>query len=226
MLKPKKKLTRKRIKEDKLLTTVNQTVDFITRNSKVISIALAVVVLAIVVGYFVIKSKREANIAASGRLILAVNHYNAQQYDAAIPILLQITEQFDGTQNAGIACFYLANSYYYKENYAEAKRYFQIYIDEYGDDKMFFSTALAGLGACYSREGNKLEAARYYEKAAQEYPDLFTAADYLFSAAQNYIAVHHEETAIPILQKIVQEYDKSSKVNEAKLILAELTAKP
>ena len=225
MLKPKKKLTRKKIKEDKLMTTINQTLDFFNENSKVITFSLIGAVVVIVIGFFIIKSKQDANIAASGRLILAVEQYNAQQYQSTIPVLLQISEQFDGTENAGIACYYLANSYYYQENYSEAKKYFNIYLDDYNDDKMFESTALAGLASCFAQEGNKEEAAKLYQKAAEKNPDLFTAADYLFSAAQNYIEIDQKETAKGLLQKIVDKYERSTKANEAKLLLAELTVK-
>ena len=155
MLKPKKKLTRKKIKEDKLLTSVNKSIDFFNENSKIIISSLIGILVIISISYLYVKSKKSANTAASGRLILAVEMYNAQNYDQAIPALLNISEQFDGTQNAGIASFYLANSYYYKENYTEAKKYFNTYIADYGDDQMFNSTAYAGIASCYAYEGNK-----------------------------------------------------------------------
>jgi TolA-binding protein len=223
MLKPKKKLSRKKIKEDKLLTSVNKGIDFFNENSKIIISSLIGILVIVTVSYLYVKSKQSANTAAAGRLILAVDIYNTQNYDQAIPALLNISEQFDGTQNAGIASYYLANSYYYKENFSEARKYFKKYIDDYGDDQMFNSTALAGIASCYAHEGNKEEAANYYQSAAEKNPDLFTAADYLFSAVQIFIEMDNIESAKQLLQKLIKHYDKSTKVNEAKMLLAELT---
>ncbi len=224
MLQPKKKLKRKQIKEDKLMTNINNAINFFNENSKIITMALLGVVIVVVIGFFVIKSKRDANIAASGRLIMAIDQFHANNYDQAIPQLLDITQRFDGTENAGYACFYLANAYYAKGNYTEAKKYFNTYIDDYGDNKLFESAALAGIAACYAQEGNKEQAASYYQQAAKKNPELYTAADYLFSAAQNYVELNQKETAKQLLQKIVDDYSKSEKTNEAKLLLAQLSA--
>ncbi len=224
MLKPKKKLTRKKIKEDKLLTSVNKALDFFNKNSKIISMILFGLVVFVLLGYFIMKGKKEANIAASGRLIFAIDKYNAVRYDDAIVVLLNIIQQFEGTENAGIACYYLANSYYYKENIAEAKKYFTIYLEDYSDNQMFESTALAGIASCYAQEGDKSMAAEFYEKAAKKNPDMFAAADYLFSAAQNFISIDQKEPAKKLLQKIVSDYERSSKATEAKILLAELFA--
>ncbi len=64
----------------------------------------------------------------------------------------------------------------------------------------------------------------FYEKAAKKNPDMFAAADYLFSAAQNFISIDQKETAKKLLQKIVDNYERSSKATEAKILLAELFA--
>lgn len=222
MLKPKKKFSRKKIKEDKLLTYVNKMMDFFNKNSKIISTILVGLVVIVLLAFFIMKGKKEANIAASGRLIYAIDRYNSVRYDEAIDVLLNIIVQYEGTENAGIACFYLGNSYYYKDNFVEAKKYFTIYLDDYSDNKMFESTALAGVASCFAQEGDKSKAAEFYEKAAQKNPEMFTAADYLFSAAQNFISLNQKETAKKLLQKIVDDYDKSPKFTEAKLLLAEL----
>ncbi len=223
MLRPKKKLTRREIKEDKFLTLVAKATNWFNENGKYIAIGLMVLLVVVVVAFMMAKSKKEAEVAASGRLIRAVAAYNSYAFDNAIPVLQNIVEQFQGTKSAGEAAFYLASAYYHKENYEEAQKYFSLYLDDYGDDPIFASAALAGLAACYSQQGEKVKAAEYYEKAAQKNPDFITAADYLFSAAQSYADIGRVDKAEALLQKILEKYENSPIATDAKMLLAEIS---
>ena len=225
MLKPKKKLTRREIKEDKFLTFVAKATKWFNENSKYIAIALAALVVAVAVGYLIVSSKHQAETAASGRLIRAMAAYNNMAFDRAIPILQGIVDQFPGTKSAGIAAFYLGRAYYNKENYEEAKKYFSLYVEKYGDDPLLKSAALAGLGACYAQQGDKEMAAQYYEKAAKKEKEFFNAADYLFSAAENYAEIGKIGKAQELLQLVLEKYPQTPVANDAKMLLAELTAR-
>ena len=146
MLRPKRRLKRREIKEDKFVTFVARWTDFFNENGKYVVMGLGAVVLLVVIVYFMAVSKRDANLSASGGLLRATDFYNQNQYDAAIPILQNVVDSYSGTPNAGVAVYYLATSYYAKENYSEAKRNFKLYIDDYGDNPLFVSSANAGLG--------------------------------------------------------------------------------
>jgi len=45
---------------------------------------------------------------------------------------------------AGQGCFLLAKLYWEQDDTTNAKIYFKKYIDDYGDDDLLFSAALAG----------------------------------------------------------------------------------
>ena len=225
MLTPKKRLTRKEIKKDKFVTFIAQASDFFNEHSKNIILGVGAVVIIIAVAYFMIKSKQEANIFISAKLLRAEEAYHQNQYDVAIPILQQLVDEYSGTKNAGIATYYLAKANYAKENYTEAKRYFEMYNDDYKDNILFVSGSLGGLAACYSIEGDKEKAAKAYQKAFDNNPDSFTAPDFLFSAANNYIEINNFEKAKALLEKIVGSYENSPVANEAKILLVEISKK-
>lgn len=223
MLKPRKRIKRREIKEDKFLTFVARATDFFTTYSRQIAMGIFGVLVVVVISYMVVKSKKEADVAASGRLIRAVAEFNNQNYDRAVPILQGIVEQFDGTRSAGIAAYYLAVSYYNQHNIEEAKKYFELYLDEYGGDPMLESAAYAGLASCYSETGDKKTAAEYYLKAAEKSPSASTAASYLFSAAQSFRETGEIQTAQEILNQILREYENTPVKADAQMVLAEIS---
>jgi TolA-binding protein len=225
MLKPKRRLKRREIKEDKFVTFVAKWTDFFNENGKFVVMGVGGLALVIAIGYFMSVSKRDANLAASGGLIRATDFYNQNQFDEAIPHLQRVVDTYSGTANAGVATYYLANSYYSKENYSEAKRYFQLYLDNYGDNPLFVGSAYAGLGACHAVEGEREKAAQLYQKAYDENPGSFTAPEFLFVAARNYIEIAQKSKAIELLQKIVDDHGATPIANDAELLLAEISSK-
>lgn len=225
MLKPKRRLKRREIKEDKFVTFIANASDFFTENSKNIIMGGGAVVIIVAITFFMMKSKREANIAASANLLRAVEFYNQNEYDPSITTLQQILDEYSGTKNAGIATYYLAKANYAKENYTEAKRYFAMYNDDYGDDVLFVSASHAGLAACYAIEGDKEKAAKAYQEAFDKNPDSFSAPEFLFSAANNYIDLQNITKAQTLLQKIIDRFDTSPIAQDARMLLAEISKK-
>lgn len=225
MLTPKRRLKRKEIKEDKFVTFVAKVSDFFNDNSRNLILGVGAVVVIVVVSFFMVKSKQEANLFISAKLLRAQDFYHQNQYDLAIPELQQIVDEYSGTKNAGLATYYLAKANYAKENYSEAKRYFEMYIDDYGDLNSFVSGSHAGLAACYAIEGDKEKSAQSYQNAVDENPDYYTAPDFLFSAAHNYIEISNFEKARNLLQQIIDEYQTSPVVDDAKTLLAEISKK-
>lgn len=225
MLKPKRRLTRKEMKQDKFVTFVAEATDFFNEYKQIITFGLIGIIALAAISYFMIKSRQDANLFVSGKLMRAVDYYNANDFDSAIPILQSIVDDYSGTSNAGVATYYLASSYYFKENYVEARKYYEQYQSDYGDNRYFMSGSHAGLGACYSVEGDKEAAAQSYEKAFQENPASFGAADYLFAAARNYIDVDKIPKAETLLQRIVDDFETQPVATEAKLLLSELSKK-
>ncbi|MCD6167392.1 tetratricopeptide repeat protein [bacterium] len=222
MLKPRRKLSRRQIKQDKLVTYYLQATDFINRNSKLVLTGVIGFVVVVVLVTMILRSKHQANLAASGILAEAMLYYQMEDYDKAIPILEKVVKNYSGTRNAGLATFYLANCYYYKNNYRNAKKYYQKYFDDYHSMPLLSSSALAGIAACLETQGKFLEAAQYYHKSATKFSKLYNAPEYLFLAALCYSKVGKTNQAKTLLKKLIDNYPDAPNKTDAQLLLAYL----
>lgn len=224
MLRPRKRITRKQIKQDKLVTIALKASDFVNRNSKyLIASVFAVAFIAFAVFVFV-RSKKEAEEKAALKLAQVEVQYNQENYDAVIELTKEIVDKYKGTNSAGIATFYLANSYFFKKDYDNAKKYYSKYMDDYNADDLLSSSSLSGIGACLEQKGKYQEAAQYYEKAAKRYPTSFQAPQNYLNAGRCYLLAGAKDKAMKILQSLVDDYQNARVKTEAELYLAQYRA--
>ncbi|MFO7892073.1 MAG: tetratricopeptide repeat protein [bacterium] len=170
MLKPRKRLTKREIKEDPLVTKYIQVKQFWLHHHKEFNIIFGVIAVVVIVGFLMMRSKKSAEIKANSKLVVPETYYHLNNYERSIPELKSIIEQYPGTHPAGMAVFFLANAYYNQRQYNEAINYFDIYLDDYSDDAIFISSSLSGKAACMENMENYGEAAELYFKAAKKFP--------------------------------------------------------
>lgn len=189
MLAPKKKITKKEIKQDKLVETYFKTKTFFEENQKTILIALgSLVVVVLLVIYFVNRSK-EREIESTTLLGSVINLYDQGQYQQAIdgnPAkkikgLKYIADEYGNTESGEAAKIFLANSYYQLGKIDDALKYYEDYG---GDNKMLKAMAYAGAAACYEAKGDKEKAVEFYLKAAKVVESEVTTPEYLLYAAR------------------------------------------
>jgi TolA-binding protein len=221
MLTPKKKLTKREIKEDKLVTTWLKLTDWLEQHTREVLLAVGGVALVAALIFFFnwMKSRDEQN--ASEKFAQARAEYNKQNYVAAIPILEKLVSESGGTASANIATLYLANAYMQTKDYANAEKYYQRYLDDGDNDPILRVSAAFGLAATQEERGEFAKAAQLYEEAANDYDDSYRAPQLLMNAGRCYKQANQAETARRVLQKLIDQYPKSNLVEEAKLLLAE-----
>ncbi len=222
MLRPRKRITRREIKEDALVTTYFKIRKYVQKHSRYLTIGLLAIPIIIIVAMMMVKSKRDAELTATARLGVAMQSYNLSDYSTSIGELTQIVDIYSGTRAAGNAVFYLGNSYFMMEDYTQAKTYYQRYIDDYSDNDLFSISSMGGVAACYESQGHFLEAALQYEKAANRYSNLFNAPFYLKDAARCYQLAEDIEKAKMAYQTIIDRYPESSIEEEVTFILESL----
>ncbi len=222
MLRPRKRITRREIKEDALVTTYVKIRKYVQKHSRYLTIGLLSIPVIIVVAMMMMKSKRDAESTAAARLGVAMQSYNLSDYSTSIDELTQIADTYPGTEAAGEAVFYLGNGYFTMEDYAQAEVYYQRYIDDYADNDLFSISSMGGIAACYESQGRFFEAAVQYEKTANRYSDLFNAPFYLKDAARCYQLAEDVEKAKMAYQTIVDRYPESSIEEEVEFILESL----
>lgn len=225
MLAKPKKISRKKVKEDKLVTYYSKTLEFYEKFQTKIIIAVGVLAVIILALVFFSNKMEQDNLEATTQLARVLPIYESGNYQEAIDGragtnivgLKSIVEEYGSTDQGEIAKIYLANANYYLGNIDAALEY---YSDYSGGDALFKAAALAGEASCYAANGNKEKAADYYARAAKISDNNAANAEYLLKSGINYIEVGKSEEAKEVLEKIKSDYASTSFVTNANRYLA------
>lgn len=229
MLKPKKKITKREIKEDKLVSTYFKATTWYEENKKLVSSLLTGLVIVVIVVIVVRNNMISNNEQATTELAKVLKYYDEGNYEAAmngvpqenIRGLLAVVNDYGSTHAGEFAKFYLANSYYATGNYDKALEY---YLDVSFDDDLLQASAYAGAAACYEAKGNRVSAASSYERAALRGKQNVQAAEHLHLAALNYAAAGNKKKAIDLLKKVKKDYPTSSVAREVDRFIASMNS--
>lgn len=215
MLTKKKKLTKREIKEDKLVTTYYKVYNYFNENKNRIGIyaaGLAVLVAAI---YFYMNYRSSTNDEAGVHLSRVMNLYDSGSYLEAIEGrqgtniigLKKIVAEYGSTENGETAKIYLANSYIMLGKIEEAFKYYEDYG---GHNELFKAAAFAGEAGYYAYKQNYEKAADLYLKASRVSKANVLNPDYMLKAAINFIEAGKKDDAKELLEIIKKDYQTST----------------
>jgi TolA-binding protein len=229
MLKPKKKISKKEIKEDKLVTTYFEATTWYETNKKIVNgVLVGVVILAVVVVAYM-NNVNSNNVKANTELGKVLPYYDQGKYDLAISGNLQenirglqsIAEDYGSTKAGELAKFYLANSYFAQGDYEKALKYF---LNVNVSDDMLTASALSGAASCYEAKNDCEKAASMFEKAAFKSVKDVNAAENMFHAARNYLTAGKKEKASELFKKVKKEFPTSILAREIDRWIAQASA--
>ncbi len=227
MLAKKKKLSKKEIQEDKLVTTFYEAKSFYAENQTIIFSVIGGLIFVIAAVLFYTSKVEENNKLASAELVKVYKSYNAGLYQQAIDGkpgteeigLLKIVDEYSGSDQGELSRILLANSYFYTEQYDKALDAFDDYS---GNDDLLIAAALAGKASCYEATGKYEEAAKYFEKAAKVSKYIPANPDYLLNASINFIKIGNNSDAKIALDRIKNDYTSSSASRQVDKYLAQI----
>ena len=220
MLTPRKRIKKKDLKEDKLVTFYFQTREWLENNFKIIAGALAVLALVIAVSVFVANKNKRAEAAASVEFAKAARVYQSSDYRNAATMFSTIVDNYSGTPSGKLSRFYLAQSLYRTGDYAAAAGHFKKFSSSFGADEHLKATAMAGQAASIEQQGNFQEAAAKFEAVLDKYPDAPQAAHYALRAARCYELAGNTQKAQALYDKIIKEYPESRQKDDAVFLSA------
>ncbi len=234
MLKPKKKITKKEMKQDALVTAYSQVTSFYYDYKKYISYAATALAVIILAGVVYINNRRANNekaAAAFGKIFTVFDQgaTDSRQYKIAIDGqpernlkgLKDIVDEYGGTHAGELARFYLATAYLNLGRYDEALKQFENYG---GDTDLLNAAALAGAAKCYESKGDYKTAGARYEKAAGTIASEAVTPEYLTAAARCYGLAGQKERARSLLERLKKEYPASTFAREADRYISEFSA--
>ncbi|MBI4419038.1 MAG: tetratricopeptide repeat protein [Ignavibacteriales bacterium] len=224
MLKPKKKISKREIKEDRLVTTYFEAQSWFEVNRKRLGTIFTGVLIAAVAVWFYYNNLSTQNRAATADLGNILRYYDQAQYETAINGsprenlrgLKQIVDEYGGTSSGKLAAFYLGNSYFALREYEKALEY---YKEARVSDPSIMASVTAGIAACHETQANYVEAARTFERAAKDDEMKLHSAEYLYRAAQNYMMAGEPKKAEDILKSLKANYSQSPYAREADRLL-------
>jgi tetratricopeptide (TPR) repeat protein len=219
MLTKRKKLSKKQIKEDKLVTTYYKAYGYIQENMNRLAIYAGVLVVVILAVVLYANNKAKNNDLAGTELARTMNSYDGGNYLEAIEGragtkligLKKIVSQYGSTENGEIAKIYIANAYSNLGKLDEANKYYQDYN---GSNKLFKATALAGQASYLAYKKDYEKAADLYKKAAFFSKEDVLNPEYLLQAGINYMAAGKNSDAKELFDKIKKDYATSTAVRE------------
>jgi tetratricopeptide (TPR) repeat protein len=227
MLKPKKKISRKELKQDKLVTWYFKISEKASLYQKKITTGALILLGLILALYFIIiKPAQENKEIASTALANIMGFYDYRQYQVAMEGIRErsviglkdIVEQYGSTESGEVAKVYLGNCYFIIKDYDNALKCF---TDYNGGNKIYEVSALAGAASVYEAKSSFAEAAAYFEKAAVKASDEIQTPENLFFAARNYNLAGDKKKSVELLEKIKTTYPKSIYAKDIERYIAE-----
>ncbi|MEG1553786.1 MAG: tetratricopeptide repeat protein [Rikenellaceae bacterium] len=229
----KKETTQHSDPEIKIENAITQTESFIERNSKKLTIILAVaVVLAIAIfGYthfYKIPRQAKASVAA----------YVAEQYfaqdslslalngDGSNDGFIAVVDQYGSTPTGNLAAHYAGICFLKLGDYESAMTYLKKYKDVDGDAAAIINAQNKGLiGDVYSQKKDYKNAISLYEKAIAASDNMLTAPIYLKKSGLIYEEQQDFGKALECYQKIKTTYFNSMEARDIDKYIARLQQK-
>ena len=225
MLQKKKKLSKKEIKEDKLINFYKSSVDFFEKYQSKIFIYAGVVVIVAAAIYFYLNQKNVNDEKAGLELSRIMTLYDKGSYLEAIEGiqgtnivgLKNLITEYGGTENGETAKIYLANCYSFLSNYEEAFKYYEDYN---GSIDYFKAASLAGQASYYAMKGDYDKASNLYIDASKQSQVNSQNPDYLLNAGIYLMKIGEKDEAKILFNKIKDDYSSSLANREVDKYLA------
>jgi len=213
-VKPVKRVSKKEIKEDKLVTTYFQARSYWEENYKTILKAGGVVLALIILVAFWFSSKRNSEYTASYELGIAMLKSGQGNTAGVADELAEVADRYSGTVAGNDALLFKAQTLRMADN-KEAALAYDTYIKKGRKGPFLYPAALAGKAACLEDEGNYEEAAETYLKAAATNRNLFAVPSFYIDAARCYRLAGQNDLAKENAQYVLDNYPDTPFAQEA-----------
>ncbi len=220
----KVKLSKRQIKEDKFTTFMLTSKQRLADNWQFFVIGGVVVLLAIVgIAYF-ISSGASAQDEAGQMFARGMTEYRSGNRQVSLTTFQQILDEHGSNQVAQKSTYMLGQVNYELRNFTEAQRYWNMYLEKFGDNKLDRAAALAGLGASFEEQSDFAQAAAKFVEAVAELPDGPMAPYYHTGAMRNYLAANQADKAREQLDVLKEKFPETDAYMRAARYYAEKTA--
>ena len=229
MLRARKKISKRELKQDALIKTYVKATSFYEEYKRYLNIGVTTLVVLIIATVFYVNNRNTNNEQAMTELGKVYQYYDNARYQVAIDGIPEqnirglesIVGDYGSTPSGELARFYLANALFQLERYDDALDMF----DEFdpGGDQLLTVSRLSGIAGCYESLQDYGKAAEFFEKAATQYSDDLNAAENMNNAARNFAQAGDKERALTLYRELKKQYPTTSFGREAERYITELS---
>ncbi len=212
----KRKLSKRELKENRLLTYVLEITKYIKKHFTLIKITVIIilVVILLVISFSVYFQKM--NKKGEIKFVKAINYYREGKDKKEVLTLFQeILDDYPHSASAAQSLFYKGECYYYLGEYDKAVQSFKKYLDKY-PRKEFAPLSLVSLGNTYEQKGRYEEALTAYHKFVDKYKNNFLIGDVYLAMGRVYEQINQWGKAQESYQKILDFYPQSFSGEDAR----------
>jgi tetratricopeptide (TPR) repeat protein len=222
VLSPEKRITKRQMKQDSFVTTALKASEYVQQRKNYFLGGLVAVVAAIAIIYFINYSITQKTVSAENLFSKAQIASSMNQAALAISDYKSVVQDYSSTDVADRACYYLAKTLYDMDDRDSALVYFELYINEFGKDKMLLGASYNGAANCLEDKEDFAAAGDYYLKAAEVTDDEVFSPGYYMNAGRSYYKAGQIEKASEAYQLVVDNYRTSTYYSIASKKLAEV----
>ena len=130
MLKPKRKITRKEIKKDPFLESIDKLENNFEQNKKTyLNIAIGLIAIVLVINILLNKQSQK-NIDSNSDLGMALVAFDNEDYDNAKFQFETIVSEYSGTNSSNVANYYLGKISFENDDLDKSKTYLNAYLKD------------------------------------------------------------------------------------------------
>ncbi|MCK5127759.1 MAG: tetratricopeptide repeat protein [candidate division Zixibacteria bacterium] len=222
------KITKKDLKQDKFTSAMFLGKDYFLENWIIFAGGLAAIFLVVFGIVYMQSQSQESDYRAGEIYNRAMGQFLNNEYGQAIVDFQMILSEYSSSEYAEQAAFNLANTHFAKKDYPIAQQAFEDYLNKFGDDPFFTTSAISGVAACIASSASTMDAVeRYnqvgdkYRKAAEEFPEFKPSAKYYVNAMKYYAMAGNIEAAAEVYSILSEQHENTQYFRDASLIAGE-----
>lgn len=216
-----KKLTKRQLKEDPVMTTAFRWVGFTEQHLRALLIAIGAVLVVAGLFYFVRQGRSSAERSAATRLAQARAEIQQGNIESAMTMVDQILDRSGGTNSGREALLLRADGALLLGKNEEAIEHYGRFLRQ-EKDPVLRASALRGLAGALEQSGQAARAAESYLEAGRQNAIGGEAAYDLMAAARAYRMAGDHAKAIALYEEIVEKHPKFTRLQEVNVARAEL----
>jgi TolA-binding protein len=201
----RKRLRKKEMKEDQLVTTALRVSNFVQEHFTKVIAGIVVLVAVVAIVLFTAQARRNSAQVAEREFSLAMNHYQVGDREQAGTAFANIVDRYSGHRVGGMALYFLGECEMAQLRYEPAITAYDGYLDKAGSEGTFSDAATIAKAFCYEGLAQFREAAAVMDDLSKvmnaddnRYPEV------LFYAGTYYREAGDLDTALEFFRQVTE----------------------